>query len=588
MLLFNFISFSVYSQSSTCAGALPFCASGSTYTFPNVTGIPSSGSPGCLGSTPNPAVWFSFQIAQSGNLNFLLTQGNNAPNYNNLDVDFICWGPFPAPQCAGLYDFPDGNTSIPNNIVACSYSPSAVENFSIPGAVAGQVYMIMITNFSNLPGQITLTQTNIGQPGAGTTDCNILCPLAINGGGTFCPATPATLITTINGLSTPAAYAGATFTWTSTAPGFIPPPTNVGIITVTVPGTYTVVVNKPGCVSGNSASATYNVAPVPNTGTPNNLTICNPNSAFNLNLNTPVIQNGNSGIIVDYHTNQISANDGAAGGSIIPNPSNYVGTNGQTIYVSMEDSFFGCIYTTSFQLNIVPSEVPVLSASVVNETVTITAVGNGIYQYSIDNGSYQNSPVFNNVTFGSHIVTVISTNGCGTASINVEVVTPPAPLAVSPQYFNTGWTLQNLIANGQNIQWYANASGKNSSQQTMSVPLPLSTPLVDGTTYHVSQTVNGVESINRTPVLALLALATVDFSFANLNYFPNPVKNSFTISNSLIIDDIEIISILGQKIMTKKVNDLETEIDLSTLSSGIYILKVSCEGNKKTVKIIKE
>ena len=244
LVLFNLISYNVYSQGITCAGALPFCAGGTTYTFPNTSGAGSAGNGiGCLGSAPNPA-WFYFQISISGNLNFTLTQGNNAA-LNNLDVDFIAWGPFSAPECVNLYDFPNNNTAIPNNIVACSFSPSPTEIFSIPNVIAGQIYMIMITNFSNQPGQITLTQTNLGQPGAGATDCNILCPLALNGGGTFCPGTPATLTTTISGLSTAAIYAGATFTWSSTAPGFIPPPTNVGIIIVTVPGTYTVVVNKP-------------------------------------------------------------------------------------------------------------------------------------------------------------------------------------------------------------------------------------------------------------------------------------------------------------------------------------------------------
>src|SRR5574343_1830857 len=143
-----------YSQSPTCAGASAIC-SGSVAPFPNTTGVASIGSPGCLGSAPNPA-WFYFQIGTSGNLNFTLTQGSNAPNYNNQDVDFICWGPFPSPQCMGLYDYPDGNTSIINNIVSCSYSAAATEYPSITNAVAGQYYLLMVTNFSNQPGFITI------------------------------------------------------------------------------------------------------------------------------------------------------------------------------------------------------------------------------------------------------------------------------------------------------------------------------------------------------------------------------------------------------------------------------------------------
>lgn len=84
------------------------------------------------------------------------------------------------------------------------------------------------------------------------------------------------------------------------------------------------------------------------------------------------------------------------------------------------------------------------------------------------------------------------------------------------------------------------------------------------------------------------ALNTNNFAFSNFSYFPNPIKNSLSISNSSIIDTIEITSVLGQKIVTKPVNDLQTEIDLSDISKGIYFVKVASEGHEKVVKIIKE
>jgi len=73
-----------------------------------------------------------------------------------------------------------------------------------------------------------------------------------------------------------------------------------------------------------------------------------------------------------------------------------------------------------------------------------------------------------------------------------------------------------------------------------------------------------------------------------LNYFPNPVKNSLTISNEKLIDSIKITSILGQKMLSQKVNSLQTEIDLSELSIGIYFVKVTSEEKEKTIKIVKE
>ena len=169
---------------ASCSSANSLCNSLGV-PFNNTTGLPSIGSPGCLGNTPNPT-WFYLPISGAGNLNFQINQGNNTA-LNNQDVDFICWGPFSAPQCTGLYDFPDGNTALPNNVIACSYSPAPVETFTIPNAQPGQYYMLLVTNFSNQLGQIVINQTNIGQPGSGEIDCTglgLIAFLDANSNGT--------------------------------------------------------------------------------------------------------------------------------------------------------------------------------------------------------------------------------------------------------------------------------------------------------------------------------------------------------------------------------------------------------------------
>ncbi len=66
-------------------------------------------------------------------------------------------------------------------------------------------------------------------------------------------------------------------------------------------------------------------------------------------------------------------------------------------------------------------------------------------------------------------------------------VLPAAPTATTPQGFPNTATIVNLTTTtGVNIQWYAAASG--------GAALATSTALVNGTTYHVSQTVDGCES----------------------------------------------------------------------------------------------
>lgn len=154
------------SSNATCATAEPFCT-GTTYTYCNTTGVASLGGGGiygCLGSSPNPAFFF-LNIETTGPIDFNISQSSYGGN--PLDVDFVLWGPFTTQgdMCTGLSS---------TNIVDCSYSTAAVETANIPLATADQWYMILITNFSNQAGVITFNQTNGSNPGAGTTNCNIL------------------------------------------------------------------------------------------------------------------------------------------------------------------------------------------------------------------------------------------------------------------------------------------------------------------------------------------------------------------------------------------------------------------------------
>ena len=94
--------------------------------------------------------------------------------------------------------------------------------------------------------------------------------------------------------------------------------------------------------------------------------------------------------------------------------------------------------------------------------------------------------------------------------------------------------------------------------------------------------------LTNTATTIITALSNQNFVLTNLKYYPNPVKNSLSISNTSLIEEIEIISLVGQKMMDIKVNSLQTEINLSKLSNGIYFVKVFSEGQEKTFKIIKE
>ena len=154
-------SFSQVLTGPTCNQAVPFCAG--TFTFPGAAnntfafGLEGNSNTGCLGSTPNPS-WFFLSIGQAGPIE--ITMNNSA----NLDIDFICWGPFTSPQVACATDLRS------TAAVSCSYSGNAVERCNIPNANIGEVYILLITNFSRQATNISFSQT----AGTGSASCRIL------------------------------------------------------------------------------------------------------------------------------------------------------------------------------------------------------------------------------------------------------------------------------------------------------------------------------------------------------------------------------------------------------------------------------
>ncbi|MDB4183292.1 T9SS type A sorting domain-containing protein, partial [Flavobacteriaceae bacterium] len=65
--------------------------------------------------------------------------------------------------------------------------------------------------------------------------------------------------------------------------------------------------------------------------------------------------------------------------------------------------------------------------------------------------------------------------------------------------------------------------------------------------------------------------------------YPNPVKNMLTIDR-LVVKDVVIYSILGKAVL--KMSNQNT-IDVSSLSKGVYFIKVSDGINSSTKKFIK-
>ncbi|MDB2539257.1 PKD domain-containing protein, partial [Flavobacteriales bacterium] len=175
--------FSLNGQTNTnCANMSGICTN-TGLTFQANSGVPdaSTSNPGnnygCLFSSPNPA-WYYLEISQTGSLSMTLSAAQ--------DIDFIMWGPFPnlvnAVANCNSYSAADIVPDLPAGCggffgpvctqQGCSYSASNIETPSISNALAGEVYVLLVTNYANVVQNISLVQSG----GSGGTNCNVLNP----------------------------------------------------------------------------------------------------------------------------------------------------------------------------------------------------------------------------------------------------------------------------------------------------------------------------------------------------------------------------------------------------------------------------
>lgn len=82
-------------------------------------------------------------------------------------------------------------------------------------------------------------------------------------------------------------------------------------------------------------------------------------------------------------------------------------------------------------------------------------------------------------------------------------------------------------------------------------------------------------------------LSTPDFDASELEIYPNPVSDMLTIKLSRQVKGKWMMhNILGQEVLKGNLSGLETDIDTSTLQSGLYALQIKDDGNN-TVKVKK-
>jgi hypothetical protein len=83
-------------------------------------------------------------------------------------------------------------------------------------------------------------------------------------------------------------------------------------------------------------------------------------------------------------------------------------------------------------------------------------------------------------------------------------------------------------------------------------------------------------------------LSNSSFENENFRSYPNPVKDVLNLSYNKPISHVAVFNLLGQEVMIKSINANQSQIDMSGLTVGTYLVKVTADNQVMTIKVIKE
>lgn len=101
---------------------------------------------------------------------------------------------------------------------------------------------------------------------------------------------------------------------------------------------------------------------------------------------------------------------------------------------------------------VIESGPPVITTTITsqafanNHIIEVEALGGGEYEYSLDNGPWQDSNIFENVSLGDHVITVRDKYGCGLASATVTVIDYPKFFTPNGDGYNDTWNITGIEA----------------------------------------------------------------------------------------------------------------------------------------------
>lgn len=212
--------------------------------------------------------------------------------------------------------------------------------------------------------------------------------------------------------------------------------------TPTESGTFNYEVTTSGGCSSATIAGTITVNPLPKAILPQNGFIC-----------VDVAGNPLAGSTYELTTNLSTANysfvwSDASGVIAGETNDNYVATAPGNYSVLITDLVTNC--SSSASATIVSSLPPASATTsdtsyfLSNQVVTVTVTPAGTYEYQMDNGAFQDSNQFSDISSGPHTIWIRDKYSCGTISTNIYIVDYPKFFTPNDDGYNDTWNIPEL------------------------------------------------------------------------------------------------------------------------------------------------
>ena len=261
----------------------------------------------------------------------------------------------------------------------------------------------------------------------------------------------------------------------------------------------------------------------------------------------------------------------AANGSFNPVP--WVG---KMVRLSYKRTVNACAYTAERTVFVFPSSIPLAvtgsTNSCQNQSIQLS------YNYPFPDAWinvrwYKNGTLIPNeygssysaTQNGTYYVNVQETNSnCGTTTtsqaLTFSPVAPPSP----PVIIRNG----NILESNSSVnQWYRNlVLMPGETGQTLIMP--------GSGFYNATRTIGSCTSTASNAINYDVLRVNGTESDVKFTAFPNPVSDFLNWEGTVVVEEVSIINMLGQKIRTSSAKGLESRISVRDLKSGYYILRL--------------